>query len=155
MVKEENSNKRDNRFNLWHRDLVRDWYMQDIDVVMWQLYDKHAKTVALIEEKRSEVKSLDLTAYQFEALRDLAGPRPLFSLLVNHDADYFSYYLVAANNEAKKIMMDNIERDKTYLSEFGWMKFEAFLRRYTLTIYDTRNASRMIHQFKLPEIKNF
>lgn len=153
MALQEKLRIRDHSFSLWHRTLKKDWYMMDTDTTLWSIVDKEAKVIALLEEKHSNIKELDLNSFQFKALRDLAGERPAFALVVNEGSQYKSFYIVAANKAAISFLTSVIGKDRKYLSEADYIKFESYLRKETPPLSVMDKASILYDKFPLPVIK--
>ncbi len=156
---------RDNSFSIWHRTLNSNWYLSDIDISIskdddmnkWLLYDKDCKTVAVIEEKSSNAQEIDLNSSQFKALRDLCRERPLFLMVTHHNLaeQYPTYYVKAANDAAKALMLKAIKRDFEYLSQANYIRFESYLRRESIPYHLVDKACCLFDKFTLPNIIDY
>ena len=148
--------KRDHRYSLWRRTLSNQWYASDIDTTMWCVYGSECKVIALLEEKKSTITELDLNSCQFQALRDLAGSKPLFVLLSHHNEqhNYQSFYIVAANKAARRMLKKAVGVDRRYLSEQDYVRFEAYLRKEKPSLMYIDKTCILLDKFPLPEIKD-
>jgi len=158
MVKPEFTHIRDNRFSKWHRQIHDQYYMYDIDSVMWLLAKDQAQPIALIEEKSYQKSSIDLNDYQFQCLRSLAAPLqlPLFLFIThyNEDKNYFSFYVVAANQQAKDFFAGLGQKDRRYMTEMDYINFESHLRKCKPDLTKVDKACILLDEFKLPKIIN-
>ena len=157
MSKPEYSFIRNETFSVWHRKLSDHYYLQDIDHHMWQLYDKQCQTIALLEEKSSNIKTIDLNSFQFQALRNLARDIPVFVLIThyNQEKNYNSFYLIAASKSAKQLLLNTIQKDRTYLTESSYMEFEAYMRKEKVDFSRIDKASILLDRFPLPKVVDY
>lgn len=148
--------KRDHSYSLWRRTLSNHYYATDIDETMFCIYNGECKVIALLEEKKSTITELDLNNCQLQALRDLAGNRPLFVLLTyrNEEKNYLSFYIVAANKAAQRLLKKAIGKDRRYLSEQDYVRFEAYLRKEKPSLMHIDKACILLDKFALPDIKD-
>ncbi len=159
MVKPEYSYIRDNTFSTWHRQINDQYYMYDIDhVIMWLLSKEQAQPIALIEEKSYQKSVIDLNDYQFQCLRSLAAPLqlPLFLLIshYNEDKNYFSFYVVAANEQASHFFSSLGQKNRRYMTEMDYINFESYLRKTKPDLTKVDKACILLDQFKVPKIIN-
>lgn len=159
MAKNELTYTRDLSFSLFHRKLESNFYMQDVDKFLWMLYDNQCEPLAIIEEKKSNVESIDLNSSQMRALRNLAKPHkiPVFVLITHkciedNGIDYLTFYIKAANKEAIKFLLKLVKKDHCYLSERDYAKFESHLRKKTLSLTTIDKTCILKRRFPLPEI---
>lgn len=153
---------RDLSFSLFHRKLESNYYMQDVDKFLWMLYNNRCEPIALLEEKKSNCQEIDLDSPRLKALRNLAKPHkiPVFILIThksytpepNH-VEYLTFYIKAANQEAKKFLIDLVQKDHCYLSEQDYARFESHLRKQKLSISTIDKTCILKERFVLPEIK--
>jgi hypothetical protein len=132
--------------------------MTDIDSCMWLLYQNEAQPVALLEEKSHHKSVIDLNDFQFQSLRNLAKPLslPLFLLIshYNEDKNYFSFYVVAANEQASHFFSSLGQKNRRYMTEMDYINFESYLRKTKPDLTKVDKACILLDQFKVPKIIN-
>lgn len=124
---------------------------------MFQVYNNECQTLALIEQKNANIKTIDLNDFQFKALRNLAKDIPVFVLLTNNNEEknYLNFYLIAANNSAKQFLLSAGQKDRRYLTESDYVAFEAYLRKEKPSYMKLDKACILLDKFKLPKIINY